>query len=136
MSGILFVWAAGSVAGPVLSGLAMSLGGPQALFGLAAFGLFLLALILLVRSRVRPPPAAVAPEAFIPAKATSVAVPVLGPSWARPGPVLGPSWARLRRGRREPVEHRAHNSPHTVSGERNDRLRDTPAPIWFPELVI
>lgn len=76
MSGILFVWAAGSVAGPVLSGVAMSLGGPQALFGIAASGLFLLAGIMLIRSRVRPPPEPVVPDAFMPAEATSVAVPV------------------------------------------------------------
>ncbi|MFN7180531.1 MFS transporter [Hyphomonas sp.] len=76
MSGILFVWAAGSVIGPVMSGVAMSLGGPQALFGVAAAGLFLLAGVMLVRSRVRAAPATVAPEAFMPAEATSVAVPV------------------------------------------------------------
>jgi MFS family permease len=84
MSGILFVWAAGSVAGPVMSGVAMSLGGPQALFGLAAGGLFLLAGIMLVRSRIRPPPATVAPEAFMPVEAPSVAVPVPGTSAAEP----------------------------------------------------
>jgi len=76
MSGILFVWAAGSVIGPLLSGVAMSLGGPQALFGLAASGLFLLAGVMLVRSRVRAAPVTVAPEAFMPAEATSVAVPI------------------------------------------------------------
>jgi MFS family permease len=84
MSGILFVWAAGSVAGPAMSGVAMSLGGPQALFGLAAAGLFLLAGIMLVRSRVRPPPETVAPEGFMPADATSVTLPVPGPSEAEP----------------------------------------------------
>jgi hypothetical protein len=67
-----------------MSGVAMSLGGPQALFGLAAAGLFLLAGIMLVRSRVRPPPATVAPEAFMPVEAPSVAVPVPGPSAAEP----------------------------------------------------
>ncbi len=71
MSGILFIWAAGSVIGPVLSGIAMSLGGPQALFGVAAFGLFLLAGIMLVRSRVRPAPVPMASEGFMPAEATS-----------------------------------------------------------------
>ncbi|HRK68917.1 MAG TPA: hypothetical protein PKY73_15295, partial [Hyphomonas sp.] len=64
---------------PVMSGVAMSLGGPQALFGLAAAGLFLLAGVMLVRSRVRAAPATVAPEAFMPAEATSVAVPLPGP---------------------------------------------------------
>lgn len=71
MSGILFVWAAGSVAGPILSGVAMSLGGPQALFGLAALGLFVLAGIMLVRSRVRPAPVPAAPAPFMPAEATA-----------------------------------------------------------------
>jgi hypothetical protein len=71
MSGILFVWAAGSVAGPILSGVAMSLGGPQALFGLAALGLFVLAGIMLVRSRVRPAPVPAAPDPFMPAEATA-----------------------------------------------------------------
>ncbi len=82
MSGILFVWAAGSVAGPVMSGVAMSLGGPQALFGLAAAGLFLLAGIMLVRSRVRPPP--VVTEAFRPTEAPSGGLPVPGPGAAGP----------------------------------------------------
>lgn len=82
MSGILFVWAAGSVAGPVMSGVAMSLGGPQALFGLAAAGLFLLAGIMLVRSHVRPPP--VVTEAFRPTEATSGGLPVPGPGAAGP----------------------------------------------------
>ncbi len=71
MSGILFVWAGGSVIGPILSGFAMSLGGPNALFALAAAGLFLLAGIMLVRSRVRPPAEPVAPEAMLAAEATS-----------------------------------------------------------------
>lgn len=79
MSGILFVWAAGSVIGPVLSGVGMSLGGPQALFGIAAFGLFLLAGMMLVRSRVRAPPETAATEAFMPSEATSIAVPVPQP---------------------------------------------------------
>jgi len=70
------------VAGPVMSGVAMSLGGPQALFGLAAAGLFLLAGIMLVRSRVRPPPETVAAEAFMPADAASVTMPVPDPRGA------------------------------------------------------
>jgi MFS family permease len=83
MSGILFVWAAGSVIGPLVSGVAMSLGGPQALFGLAGMGLFFLAGVMLVRSRLRPAPEPAAPEAFVPAEATSVAVP--DPRGAGPG---------------------------------------------------
>jgi hypothetical protein len=62
-----------------MSGVAMSLGGPQALFGLAACGLFLLTGIMLVRSRVRAPPETVAPEAFMPAEVPPVAVPVPDP---------------------------------------------------------
>jgi MFS family permease len=84
MSGILFIWAAGSVIGPVLSGVAMSLGGPAALFGLAAAGLFFLAGVMLVRSRLRAAPEPVAPEAFLPADAGAAIVP--GPETRDAGP--------------------------------------------------
>ncbi len=53
MSGLLFVWAAGSIAGPLLSGLAMRLGGRIGLFGLAGVLLILLAVYMLVRARQR-----------------------------------------------------------------------------------
>jgi MFS family permease len=75
MSGILFVWAAGAVIGPVLSGVAMSVGGPSALFGLAGAGLLFLAGVMLVRSRMRAAPEPVAPEAYLPADAGAGIVP-------------------------------------------------------------
>lgn len=53
MSGLLFVWAAGSIAGPLLSGLAMRLGGRLGLFGLAGILLILLALYMVIRARLR-----------------------------------------------------------------------------------
>jgi len=75
MSGILFVWAAGAVIGPVLSGVAMSVGGPSALFGLAGAGLLFLAGVMLVRSRMRAAPEPLAPEVFLPADAGAGIVP-------------------------------------------------------------
>ncbi|MFN7055457.1 MFS transporter [Hyphomonas sp.] len=56
MSGLLFVWAAGSIAGPLLSGLAMRLGGRLGLFGLAGCLLILLAVYMVVRARLREAP--------------------------------------------------------------------------------
>jgi hypothetical protein len=62
----------------------MSLGGPAALFGLAAAGLFFLAGVMLVRSRLRAAPEPVAPEAFFPADAGAAIVP--GPETRDAGP--------------------------------------------------
>ncbi|MEZ5946536.1 MAG: MFS transporter [Hyphomonas sp.] len=56
MSGLLFVWAAGSVFGPLLSGLAMRALGRLGLFGLAGLLLILLAVIMIWRVRAKPMP--------------------------------------------------------------------------------
>lgn len=56
MSGILFVWAAGSIVGPLLSGLAMRLGGPSGMFGLSGVLLGVLAVFMLVRIGRKPGP--------------------------------------------------------------------------------
>lgn len=56
MSGLLFVWAGGSIVGPLISGAAMTAMGGFGLFGLAGVSLGLLALYMLVRSRMRAPP--------------------------------------------------------------------------------
>ncbi|MFN4226488.1 MAG: MFS transporter [Hyphomonas sp.] len=56
MSGLLFVWAAGSIIGPLASGLAMTLMGGFGLFGLAGLLLGLMTVYMIVRSRMRPPP--------------------------------------------------------------------------------
>ncbi|MBY9065711.1 MFS transporter [Hyphomonas sp. WL0036] len=55
MSGLLFVWAAGSIAGPLISGLAMRLAGALGLFGFAGIVLGLLAAYMIVRVRQRAP---------------------------------------------------------------------------------
>lgn len=49
MSGLLFVWAAGSILGPIISGVAMSIGGRIGLFGFAGILLVLLAAYMIVR---------------------------------------------------------------------------------------
>ena len=56
MSGLLFVWAAGSIAGPLASGLVMTLAGGFGLFGLAGVCLSAAALYMLARSRMRQAP--------------------------------------------------------------------------------
>jgi MFS family permease len=53
MSGLLFVWAAGSIAGPLISGMAMRIGGAVGLFGFAGVMLGLLAVYMIVRVRQR-----------------------------------------------------------------------------------
>lgn len=53
-SGLLFVWAAGSIFGPLLSGLALKLAGGFGLFGLAGVCLAAMTFYMLVRARLRP----------------------------------------------------------------------------------
>lgn len=56
MSGLLFVWAAGSIIGPLISGLAMRLAGAVGLFGLAGVLLAILSIYMIVRVRQREAP--------------------------------------------------------------------------------
>lgn len=56
MSGLLFVWAAGSIIGPVASGFAMRAAGGGGLFGFAGVILVLLAFYMVVRVLQRGPP--------------------------------------------------------------------------------
>lgn len=53
-SGLLFVWAAGSIFGPLLSGVAMTLAGGFGLFGLAGGCLGAMTFYMLVRTSMRP----------------------------------------------------------------------------------
>ena len=57
MSGLLFVWAGGSIIGPLLSGFAMRAVGELGLFGLA--GILLIALTIIMVLRVRSKPVAI-----------------------------------------------------------------------------
>ena len=54
MSGLLFVWAAGSIVGPMLSGFAMRADGRVGLFGLAGVLLIVLSVIMVWRVRQKP----------------------------------------------------------------------------------
>jgi len=54
MSGLLFVWAAGSIVGPLLSGFAMRADGRFGLFGLAGVLLIILAVAMVWRVRQKP----------------------------------------------------------------------------------
>ncbi len=56
MSGLLFIWAGGSIIGPLLSGFAMRGAGRFGLFGLAGVLLVVLAAIMVWRTQVRPVP--------------------------------------------------------------------------------
>jgi MFS family permease len=56
MSGLLFVWAGGSIVGPLLSGIAMRAAGATGLFGLAGLLLILLAFIMVWRVSARAAP--------------------------------------------------------------------------------
>ena len=71
-SGLLFVWAFGSVIGPVLAGAVTSLFGPSALFAFAATFGAALAGFMVVRRGAREPSAKAAPVAMAPNQATSV----------------------------------------------------------------
>jgi MFS family permease len=54
MSGLLFVWAVGSIIGPLMSGFAMRAAGRSGLFGLAGLLLIVLAVIMVWRVRSKP----------------------------------------------------------------------------------
>lgn len=56
MSGLLFIWAAGSIVGPLLSGFAMRGAGATGLFGLSGLLLILLAFIMVWRVSARAAP--------------------------------------------------------------------------------
>lgn len=56
MSGLLFIWAGGSIVGPLLSGIAMRAAGATGLFGLAGLLLILLAFIMVWRVSARAAP--------------------------------------------------------------------------------
>lgn len=73
MSGILFVWAGGSIVGPLLFGFAMRLHGRVGLFGLAGGLLILLASLMLLRVRQRAAPAEKNPEGWSPILPTPLA---------------------------------------------------------------
>lgn len=70
MSGLLFVWAAGSIAGPLLSGAAMRLAGGTGLFGLAGGLLVLLTVYMIVRAGLREAPES-QPGPFLPSPLAS-----------------------------------------------------------------
>lgn len=71
-SGLLFVWAVGSVVGPLTAGAVTSLFGQNALFAYAAVMGGALSLYMIARSGVRAPSPKVTPEAVAPKQATSV----------------------------------------------------------------
>jgi MFS family permease len=54
MSAVLFAWAAGSILGPILSGVAMNVAGPRGLYALSGCFLLALATYMLIRVRQRP----------------------------------------------------------------------------------
>ncbi len=56
MSGLLFVWAAGSIIGPLIFGVAFGVAGDFGLFGLAGIILIALAVFMVVRARQRAAP--------------------------------------------------------------------------------
>jgi MFS family permease len=72
-SGLLFVWALGSVLGPLTAGAVTSVFGQSALFAYAAILGALLAIFMAVRSGVRAPSLKIRREAVAPKQATSVA---------------------------------------------------------------
>lgn len=79
MSGLLFVWAAGSIIGPLLSGYMMRSGGPAGLFGLAGVLLVVLALVMVWRVGQRAAPAQAEQEDWSPILPTPLASVELDP---------------------------------------------------------
>jgi len=73
MSGLLFVWAGGSIIGPLISGLAMRFGGGAALFGLSGGLLVLLAVYMILRARLREAPES-QPAPILPSPLASVEI--------------------------------------------------------------
>jgi MFS family permease len=72
-SGLLFVWAAGSVIGPALAGVLVETFGQSALFWFASIGLGALTGLMLWRRGARAPATRAEKEAFAPKQATSTA---------------------------------------------------------------
>ena len=72
-SGLLFVWAAGSIAGPLLLGLAVEIAGRTAMFWFAAVSGASLVGFMFYRRNERGAPESTIKEAMAPAAATSVA---------------------------------------------------------------
>jgi MFS family permease len=79
MSGLLFVWAAGSIIGPLLSGLAISLAGGPGLFGLAGLSLALMTLYMMLRIGVRAAPPSPPPGERPPMLTSPLASPEIVP---------------------------------------------------------
>ena len=79
MSGILMLWATGSMLGPVLAGGVMSLTGVSGLFMFAAVGLFVLTLAMLYRRAGTRQVPDIDKGEFAPSAATSMSAPDLNP---------------------------------------------------------
>ena len=79
MSGLLFVWAAGSIVGPAMSGTAMRLADRVGLFGLAGVLLLVLAGLMVLRVRQRAAPTEAQQEEWSPVTPTSLAAVELDP---------------------------------------------------------
>jgi MFS family permease len=79
MSGLLFVWAAGSIVGPLMSGFAMRMADRVGLFGLAGVLLLVLAILMVVRVRQRAAPSEAQQEEWKPIQPTPLASVELDP---------------------------------------------------------
>jgi MFS family permease len=79
MSGLLFVWAAGSIVGPLMSGTAMRMADRVGLFGLAGVLLLVLAGLMVLRVRQRAAPTEAQQEEWSPITPTSLASVELDP---------------------------------------------------------
>ena len=73
MSGLLFIWAAGSIFGPLMSGFAMRAAGRLGLFGLAGLLLLLLSIVMVWRVRQKPVPSEEKLEGWSPILPTPLA---------------------------------------------------------------
>jgi MFS family permease len=73
MSGLLFIWAAGSIIGPLMSGFAMRMADRVGLFGLAGVLLLVLAALMVIRVRQRAAPTEAQQEEWKPITPTSLA---------------------------------------------------------------
>lgn len=72
-SGLLFVWAAGSIVGPLVLGVAVEMGGRPAMFWFAGLSALGLAIFMAWRRNTRARSEQVASESIAPGQATSVA---------------------------------------------------------------
>ena len=79
MSGLLFVWAAGSIVGPLMSGTAMRMADRVGLFGLAGVLLLVLAGLMVLRVKQRAAPTEAQQEEWSPITPTSLASVELDP---------------------------------------------------------